>query len=70
MGRPRKHLLEGNGRVYRRKPADGEEITSVKSVRYQYTITKKQCADIVCTVDIAEFVSLKGCLAFAKEHPT
>ena len=38
MGRPRKRLLESNGRVYRRKPtrtidepADGEETTSVKS---------------------------------------
>ena len=80
MGRPRKRLLESNGRVYRRKPtrtidepADGEETTSVKSVRYQYTMKKKQCADIVFTLSvwyIAEFISLKGRLAFAKEHPT
>ena len=58
MGRPRKCLLESNGHTCRRKPmktidvpADNEETTSVKSVRYQYTMKSSS-------------VSLKGHLAF------
>ena len=54
MGRPTKRLLESNGHACRKKltktidvPADGKETTSVKFVRYQYTVKKKQHVDII-----------------------
>ena len=69
----RKRLLESNGPACKSKrrgpyilPADGEEPTSVKSVRYQYTVKIKQhvLLTLLCTLDTTESILLKGRLAF------
>jgi len=47
-------------------PADGEETTSVKPVRHQYTVKKKQRVTLFCMLNTTELVSPKGRLVFRK----